>query len=222
MSKENFIGLQFIWTVLFYSCDISNPCLECNAQMKWSFFWRLTVLRLRINHCQSSLQLKDWKQHQRYQIKINQYYQMAKHFSQIMLRIQLLFLPQCQIIQKLKKTRKRSHINKYPKQYCLMKKVVKEAERISSKISSPMIVDLYESQGSGIFAYLKNSFKTKLALNQTEQCFIDIRNLNSLDFKRSQFPLFAKNRYFEFLEAYNRKDKVDLIRLLSVPLLDVL
>ena len=46
-----------------------------------------------------------------------------------------------------------------------MKKVVKEAERISSKISSPMIVDLYESQGSGIMPYLKNSFKTRLALN---------------------------------------------------------
>ena len=34
--------------------------------------------------------------------------------------------------------------------------------------------------------------------------------------------MFAKDRYFEFLEAYNRKDKVDLIRLLSVPLYDVL
>ncbi|CAD8074156.1 unnamed protein product [Paramecium sonneborni] len=94
-----------------------------------------------------------------------------------------------------------------------MKKVVKEAERISSKISSPMIVDLFESQGSGIFPYLRSSFKTRLALNQTESCFID--------FKRSQFPLFAKDRYFEFLEAYNRKDKVDLIRLLSVPLYDI-
>ncbi|CAK77647.1 unnamed protein product (macronuclear) [Paramecium tetraurelia] len=94
-----------------------------------------------------------------------------------------------------------------------MKKAVKEAERISSKISSPMIVDLFESQGSGIMPYLKNALKTRLALNQTESCFID--------FKRSQFPLFAKDRYFEFLETYNRKDKVDLIRLLSVPLYDI-
>jgi hypothetical protein len=37
-----------------------------------------------------------------------------------------------------------------------MKKVAKEAERISSKISSPMIVDIFESSASGPIAYLKN------------------------------------------------------------------
>ncbi|CAD8168505.1 unnamed protein product [Paramecium octaurelia] len=94
-----------------------------------------------------------------------------------------------------------------------MKKAVKEAERISSKISSPMILDPYGSQGSGIMPYLKDALRTRTALNQAESCFID--------FKRSQFPLFAKDRYFEFVEAYNRKDKVDLIRLLSVPLYDI-
>lgn len=53
-----------------------------------------------------------------------------------------------------------------------MKKVAKEAERISSKISSPMIVDLNECQSSGLLAYFKNSFKTRLALNQSESCFL--------------------------------------------------
>lgn len=33
--------------------------------------------------------------------------------------------------------------------------------------------------------------------------------------------MFAKDRYFEMMDAYKRKDKVDLIRMLSVPLYDV-
>lgn len=33
--------------------------------------------------------------------------------------------------------------------------------------------------------------------------------------------MLAKDRYFEFVDAYKRKDKVDLIRILSVPLYDV-
>ena len=41
-------------------------------------------------------------------------------------------------------------------------------------------------------------------------------------FKRKEFNDFAYNRYLEFVNAHKRKDKVDLINILSIPLYDVI
>ena len=60
---------------------------------------------------------------------------------------------------------------------------------------------------------MKNIFKNRVALSQTESCFID--------FKRKTFPEMARNQYHLIYEAHRRKDKVDLMKLLSVPLFDV-
>jgi hypothetical protein len=60
---------------------------------------------------------------------------------------------------------------------------------------------------------VKNSVKNRIVLNQSEAIF------NT--FKRKEFNDFAYNRYLEFVSAYKKKDKVDLINILSIPLYDV-
>lgn len=55
--------------------------------------------------------------------------------------------------------------------------------------------------------------KTKMILSQTESAF--------LDFRRKEFPVVAKDNYYELLKAYKRKDKVSLMKVLSIPLNDV-
>ena len=55
--------------------------------------------------------------------------------------------------------------------------------------------------------------KTKMILSQTESAF--------LDFRRKEFPVVAKDNYYELLKAYKRKDKVALMKVLSIPLNDV-
>jgi len=52
-----------------------------------------------------------------------------------------------------------------------------------------------------------------LILNQTEAAF--------LDFKRNEFPQHARATYESLLNGYRRKDKVELMKVLSVPLYDV-
>ncbi len=60
---------------------------------------------------------------------------------------------------------------------------------------------------------LKNHFKTRMILSQTESAF--------LDFKRNAFPNQARDQYDLVLKAYKRKDKVDLMKNLSVPMFNV-
>ena len=55
--------------------------------------------------------------------------------------------------------------------------------------------------------------KTKMILSQTESAF--------LDFRRKEFPVVAKDNYYELLKAYKRKDKVALMKFISIPLNDV-
>lgn len=86
-------------------------------------------------------------------------------------------------------------------------------ERISSKISSSIIVDQNDFMSANPIGKVKNMFKTRLILNQTESFFID--------FKRKEFPNFARDRYYTLQTAFKRKDKVDLMKLLSIPLYDI-
>lgn len=37
IEKYNIFIYQFILNILVHACDISNPCLEWDAYMKWSF-----------------------------------------------------------------------------------------------------------------------------------------------------------------------------------------
>ena len=50
-------------------------------------------------------------------------------------------------------------------------------------------------------------------MSQTETVF--------LDFKRKEFPVTARNQYHKVFEAYKKKDKIDLMKLLSIPMFDV-
>ncbi len=61
---------------------------------------------------------------------------------------------------------------------------------------------------------LKNLFKNRIILNTTEQIF--------LDFKKNTFHETARDKYHDTMVAYKRKDKVDLMKHLSVPLYDVI
>jgi len=72
---------------------------------------------------------------------------------------------------------------------------------------------LNEFRTQSIAGRVKNFFKNRVVLNQTESVF--------MDFKRKNFPVDARNQYHKVFEAYKRKDKVDLMRILSVPMFDV-
>jgi len=43
-----------------------------------------------------------------------------------------------------------------------------------------------------------------------------------MDFKKNTFHETAREKYHDTLKAYKRKDKIDLMKHLSVPLYDVL
>lgn len=51
-------------------------------------------------------------------------------------------------------------------------------------------------------------------MNQTESVFID--------FKRKEFPNTARDQYHRLYEALERKDKVELMKIVSVPLYDLM
>ncbi|EAR94558.1 phosphatidylinositol 4-phosphate 5-kinase (macronuclear) [Tetrahymena thermophila SB210] len=87
------------------------------------------------------------------------------------------------------------------------------ADRISHNISSGTIVDLIDVHNPTFMTNIKNVFKNKLVLNTTESIF--------LDFKKSTFHEVARDKYFDTLTAYKRKDKVDLMKHLSIPLYDI-
>ncbi|KRX06589.1 hypothetical protein PPERSA_13068 [Pseudocohnilembus persalinus] len=94
------------------------------------------------------------------------------------------------------------------------KKAIKyTVNRISSGISSPVIVDQNEFKNQGLIGKVKNEIKTRMVCNTTQSVFID--------FKRSTFPEVAKDKYYDILQAYKRKDKVDLMKYLSIPLYDL-
>ena len=71
-----------------------------------------------------------------------------------------------------------------------------------------------EFRNQSVAGRVKNFFKNRVVLNQTESVF--------MDFKRKNFPVDARNQYHKVFEAYKKKDKVDLMKILSVPLFDVI
>jgi hypothetical protein len=85
--------------------------------------------------------------------------------------------------------------------------------RLSKAMSSHTIVDLTHGLPSGILNKLQNSLKNRNILNQTEGCFVD--------FKRHEFHHTAYGIYHEATLAYNKKDRVGLMRTLSSPLYDL-
>lgn len=105
-------------------------------------------------------------------------------------------------------------------------KLAKQAsDRISEGISSGNIIvmikikqikilkDLNEFKNINIFGKCRAFFKNRIILNQTESIFID--------FKRKTFPEIARNQYHKVYEAVKRKDKIDLMRVVSIPYYDV-
>lgn len=73
--------------------------------------------------------------------------------------------------------------------------------------------DLNEFRSTNYFGIIKCFFKNKMIMNQTETVF--------LDFKRKEFPVTARNHYHKVFEAFKKKDKIDLMNLLSIPMFDV-
>eukprot|EP01015_Nassula_variabilis_P023309 TRINITY_DN4352_c0_g1_i7.p1 TRINITY_DN4352_c0_g1~~TRINITY_DN4352_c0_g1_i7.p1 ORF type:complete len:168 (-),score=21.29 TRINITY_DN4352_c0_g1_i7:131-634(-) len=80
-------------------------------------------------------------------------------------------------------------------------------------IRDRLIIDSDEFRNANAIIRLKNLIKTRFVINQTEGCFVD--------FKRKEFPAQAADIYLKVFEAYKRKDKVDLMKYLSIPLYDI-
>lgn len=103
------------------------------------------------------------------------------------------------------------------------------ADRFSEGVSSGIIVvwcahflqqynwyltqDHFEFANKNLIARIKNSIKTRHSLNLAEGCFVD--------FRRKDFPAQAAEFYLTLNKAVHRKDKVELMKRLSVPLYDV-
>ena len=73
--------------------------------------------------------------------------------------------------------------------------------------------DLQDAHTPTTLTGIKNLFKNRIVLNTTEQIF--------MDFKKNTFHETAREKYHDTLKAYKRKDKIDLMKHLSVPLYDV-
>ena len=86
-------------------------------------------------------------------------------------------------------------------------------KKLSRSSSSGTIVDYKEHLSSNYITKIMNKLKTNAVLNQTEGLFID--------FNRKTFENQALDIYDEFVDAVDKKNKLELMKLCSFPMHEV-
>lgn len=86
-------------------------------------------------------------------------------------------------------------------------------KRLVNSSSSKTIVDYTDHLSTNMFTQIMNKLKTNTCLNQTEGLF--------LDFQRSTFENQALDTYDNFVEAIEKKQKLELMKMCSYPMHEI-